>query len=931
MQAGVSLTRLCAVLNVCVLQLGGRQSLPAPLPPQRAQEIRGTRRQMAGHGTRRGSRVIVEGLTPQITGAQVASSSAVLAALTVSARGSAFGDEASGASADGDVSTSPTSVEGSTRRSSRRRPVVKTKTIIGESLGPSAAFRTRVVAKSQRSKELIERSLAAHFFFSTMGEEEINEVVQAMAKETHAVGETVIEQGALGDNFYVVEKGAFDVFVNGKKVGRVTAGGSFGELALLYNSPRAATVRAAVTSQVWALDRRTFRHIVASAAARKLDGSRAALRRVPLLQSLTEEQVTKIAMAVTEVTYRAGDVIIRKGDRGDAFYFLKEGDVVCTGVGTGARAMKDIPLHAGAYFGERALLLDEPRAANVIATSERCVCLRLDRLSVIQLLGPLRELFDHNMCVNVLRSVPMLSALTSEEADKLADGFITVTFEDGEEIVRQGEHAAAFYVIRDGRVDVRQHPTEAAGSSGPLAGGSALRSRSTLIATLSQGDYFGESSLLKPEAQDQTVVAVGRVTCLVLDKEVFEELLGPLSAILERPRDGAASTVVGATSATTASGASVDGESGAVDATSTVSGDEPPRLQSPRGRELHVGGDGASEDGDVGGAEKPLPLAHVPLREFEVVAVLGVGTFGRVKLVKRRGGGDDEVFALKSLDKARVVEHKQEANVLVEKAVMAECEHPFVVRLHATYNEPTRIHFLMDACMGGEMYSLLAERHWLSSVQARFYTACVFSALRHVHDRGFVYRDLKPENLFIDSDGYVRLGDFGFAKRLAHAERTYTLCGTPEYLAPEIVSGEGHDKGADYWALGVLLYEMTCGASPFAAESQMAVFKNILHADVPFPSDVTDRALIDLIAQLLARKVVQRIGCRKGGAGEIQAHAWLSRVAWHALLRKELQAPWVPPLSSPIDTAHFSPGIIEEEKEVPYSPSPAMADWDATF
>lgn len=166
--------------------------------------------------------------------------------------------------------------------------------------------------------------------------------------------------------------------------------------------------------------------------------------------------------------------------------------------------------------------------------------------------------------------------------------------------------------------------------------------------------------------------------------------------------------------------------------------------------------------------------------------------------------------------KSEIIAHKQQTNVINEKNVMIQCNHPFVLRLFTTFKDPKKLYMLLEFVQGGELFSVLHTAHsdGVKDPQAKFYGAVVILSLEHLHQRDIAYRDMKPENCLIDAQGYPRLVDFGFAKVIKG--KSFTLCGTPEYLAPEIVLGRGHNKAVDYWAFGILLHEMSAGYSPFS-------------------------------------------------------------------------------------------------------------------
>jgi len=298
---------------------------------------------------------------------------------------------------------------------------------------------------------------------------------------------------------------------------------------------------------------------------------------------------------------------------------------------------------------------------------------------------------------------------------------------------------------------------------------------------------------------------------------------------------------------------------------------------------------------------------EIQMEDLEILRTLGSGTFGRVKLVRHKVSGMP--YAMKILNKAHVVAYKQQQNVIHEKELMTMCSHPFILKLHNTFKDKNHLYLLVDFVQGGELFTYLHcqpnSTGKLTEDHAKFYASHVIMAIEYLHERSIVYRDLKPENLLIDPQGYLKMVDFGFAKVVT--DRTYTLCGTPEYLAPELVLGKGHNKGVDYWALGVLIYEMVVGNSPFAAANpsdQMQICRNIVKEPLVFPSWLSSDCR-DLIAKLLERDQTKRIGLTHGGTSAIRNHPWFANLNWDRVLKKKELAPYRPKLNDPFDTSKF--------------------------
>ena len=269
------------------------------------------------------------------------------------------------------------------------------------------SFHAKHIPKTKKQEQIIRSAVSENFIFASLNSNELDILVNAMSIIKVEAMQNVITEGKEGDYYYIIEQGEMTVYVGGREVGILNTGKGFGELALLHNTPRAATIRANTTSSLFALDRTTFRFVIAQTQSQAHDAILDALKRVPLFEELTEVQLQKICDAVEIVPYAADSQIIKKGCIGNIFYMIKEGTVKVTDIGS---KFADEYLKAGDYFGERALITGEPRAANVHAVTA-CTLMALDRDAFNSLLGPLSELLSHNMNMRILTSVK-LSVLT---------------------------------------------------------------------------------------------------------------------------------------------------------------------------------------------------------------------------------------------------------------------------------------------------------------------------------------------------------------------------------------------------------------------------------------------------------------------------------------------------------------------------------------
>ncbi|KAI0997656.1 cAMP-dependent protein kinase type 2 [Podosphaera aphanis] len=287
------------------------------------------------------------------------------------------------------------------------------------------------------------------------------------------------------------------------------------------------------------------------------------------------------------------------------------------------------------------------------------------------------------------------------------------------------------------------------------------------------------------------------------------------------------------------------------------------------------------------------------LTDFEILRTLGTGSFGRVHLVQSKH--NQRFYAVKVLKKVQVIRMKQVEHTNDERSMLQEVKHPFLITLWGTFQDAKNLYMVMDFVEGGELFSLLRKSQRFPNPVAKFYAAEVTLALEYLHQRDIIYRDLKPENLLLDRYGHLKITDFGFAKKVT--DITWTLCGTPDYLAPEVVSSKGYNKSVDWWSLGILIFEMLCGYTPFwDTGSPMKIYENILKGRVKYPPYIHPDAQ-DLLQHLITADLTKRLGNIHGGAEGIKKHQWFAEVTWERLAKKDIDAPYVPPVKPGVGDA----------------------------
>ncbi|KAK4468705.1 hypothetical protein MN116_007885 [Schistosoma mekongi] len=292
----------------------------------------------------------------------------------------------------------------------------------------------------------------------------------------------------------------------------------------------------------------------------------------------------------------------------------------------------------------------------------------------------------------------------------------------------------------------------------------------------------------------------------------------------------------------------------------------------------------------------------VQLNDFQRFRSIGHGGFGQVLLVRHIQS--DTFYAMKILSKIQLVKNRQIYSAINEKRILTACNFPFIIQLHYNFKDNSYLYLVMEYVIGGELFSLLRHMKRLPNDMIKFYAAQIVLALEYLHYLTIVYRDLKPENLLINANGYIKVADLGFAKLLPKDKRTWTLCGTPDYMAPEIIMHKGYHYPVDWWAFGILLYEMTTGYPPFMHNDHLKTFEYIINGNIQF-TQYFNPLLKDLIMNLIQVDLSRRYGNLKNGINDIKYHNYFNDIDWLQLYYLNIKPPYIPLCNGLNDTSHF--------------------------
>ncbi|XP_010801605.1 serine/threonine-protein kinase N2 isoform X3 [Bos indicus x Bos taurus] len=330
------------------------------------------------------------------------------------------------------------------------------------------------------------------------------------------------------------------------------------------------------------------------------------------------------------------------------------------------------------------------------------------------------------------------------------------------------------------------------------------------------------------------------------------------------------------------------------------------------------------------------------LQDFRCCAVLGRGHFGKVLLAEYKH--TNEMFAIKALKKGDIVARDEVDSLMCEKRIFEtvnSVRHPFLVNLFACFQTKEHVCFVMEYAAGGDLMMHI-HTDVFSEPRAVFYAACVVLGLQYLHEHKIVYRDLKLDNLLLDTEGFVKIADFGLCKEgMGYGDRTSTFCGTPEFLAPEVLTETSYTRAVDWWGLGVLIYEMLVGESPFPGDDEEEVFDSIVNDEVRYPRFLSTEA-ISIMRRLLRRNPERRLGAGEKDAEDVKKHPFFRLIDWSALMDKKVKPPFVPTIRGREDVSNFDdeftseapiltpprePRILSEEEQEMFRDFDYIADW----
>ena len=820
----------------------------------------------------------------------------------------------------------------------------------------------RDVIKSSRDISLISSSFERHFIFNTLPHDQKSKIIDAMKQYSVASNQIIFRQNQPGNNFFIVSSGMLEVLVNDSRINTLSEGVGFGELALMHDTPRTATVRTLTSSVLWGLDRSTFKKVIEDINALNYQENKAFIESVSVFAILKPDQIEALVGSVRTLNFNSGQVIVKEGDIGDLLFIIKDGVVSCTRQNTEVRKFLK-----GEYFGEQALLYHSPRIATCTAvTAVRC--LSIDSESLASALGSqLQNIIFKNSQAIIIEKNEDLNKLSREQAERLINSMEIRDCKQGDIVIPRGTLKSEYMVMI---------------LKGELIVGESVVSKLECLGLrdmINQSEDVYESDIICKDSSDIAIISKesfekcigGDFLLISMNNEAFK-VLQKVQILRDLSQDNLRALITAMKLQKFSEGELIVEQGSPGDSFYIVkSGKVIVKIDGHEVRTItkhdYFGERSVifnqTRTATVIATEEvecwilfqvdflriineslrnqlfkriELQDDNLTLQDLSIVKLLGKGMYGNVFLAIHRS--KKVLYALKTVDRRKICAYELYESLTLERKVLLQLDQIFILKLVKTLKDPKRIYFVLEYVSGMDLFDVIRKMSVVSEADSKFFTACLVVIFQHLHERDIVHRDLKPENVVVDEEGYLKLIDFGTAKILSG--RTYTIVGTPHYMAPEVILRKGYGVSVDYWSLGIVLYELLFERVPFAEEEEdpMVIYEVVLTGKLRYPHQhnaYTEARVV--INQLLNKNPSSRMA---GGFEKLKAHPWFRSIDWGLLLSKAIHAPYLPKVK-PLDldlvlgvsTKRSLDSMItsEETDDIPVAQKRSPAKWDKDF
>ena len=770
-----------------------------------------------------------------------------------------------------------------------------------------------LVNKKSRDIALIKTHLSGHFLFKNLHKEVISQILDKMKLFTFKSNSIIFDSEKVGKYFFIVKKGKVEVMVDGKVLEILETGRGFGEVALLMEGKRTSRARTIEATELWTLSKDDYGASIRSQNIQSRSENKEFLRTLPLFNLLEEINLESLSEVLTLHSFNQCEVIVNEGDPGDLAYIIKKGAVGCY-----INKEEIRRLGHGDFFGEQALLYDTRRTATVIAL-DNVELLSLGRRDLSKVLGgQLEGIVYRNSLRMAFDKSEILKSLLKHQVEKIIDTIEVFRYDDGDTVIdKKALKKEELVILLNGKLvgetefeiftcigdDELVKESEGSFKKAVVAKGGAVVGKvpiskvkeciggefeevakeNKIVQVLCGVPLFKNLSIQKI----QSIVQLFKIRSFKKDEVLFRQKeVGDTFYIISK---GSARILVDNKELRVVSKNDFFGERSILKneaRTATVIAKEELKCWVLSSQDFSSILEGPVHQNLI--KRMQLQNDSIQLNDLNLISLVGKGQFGSVFLCTDKNQVE---YALKTIPRGMISHYDLVENLLLERKILYLLDHPMIVKLVKSFKDSSRVYLLMEYVKGQDLFDVLRCINILKEPDSLFYSACLVLILQCVHSLGIIYRDLKPENVMVDADGYPKLVDFGISRIIK--SRTYTIIGTPHYMAPEVITGKGYGIQADYWSLGIMIYEFIYCNVPFAPkeEDPYAVYEKILERNLNFPEQVSIPIANKLVQQLLSTNPSLR-----GSIENIKDHKWFKGMPWENLLNKVLKAPYIPSL-----------------------------------
>ena len=763
--------------------------------------------------------------------------------------------------------------------------------------------------------DLLYNIINKHFFLQTLTNQAKNEIIISMSLYSIKEGKTLYTQGSIGNYWYIVQSGQLNKLMDDKLISTINAGDSFGEHALMNNSPRTYTVVAVTECKLWVLKRQVFRKILEFIFTLNYEQNMKFLDGINIPLDSTIKSI--MASNLIQEIYTKGQYICKEGEVGSCMYIIKEGEVECIKKDKVIRVLKQ-----GDNFGQKALLENAKRSLDVRAKTD---------VKIYSISSSFFETqFGENFREHLYFSFISTAFINSSSFNKINPKMISKTFgffsfrslKNGELVYPKDQRVCEkLCVVLEGNIiDKTINKVEAKRYEilfeKQLVEGSEEIIKHDLLAEpdciLAEIDFdkFKEElggDLNIAHTKSNQLKSFGNISLFrILSDEKIEFLQNNLK--IEKFHNGKKIITQGEVG-----NKLYIIKSGRVDffvnsryIRSLGDGDD------FGAKSLILSSDKRTATAIANGDVQCYTLTAkvfksileenlyeyftykfaledntIELKDLDNIKELGSGTFGNVNLVRSKK--NKQFYAIKALDLEQIKKENLESCVELEKNVLLKTDHPFIMKMVKYLKDENYIFFINEYIKGKELWDVIRDIGLLNKEQTQFYVASMLLAINHLHKKKIIYRDIKPENVMVSVKGYIKIIDFGTVKEIE--DRTSTVIGTSHYMAPEITKGEGYSFEVDIWSIAICMYEFFCGKLPFGEdlEDPMDIYRAVCKEELSFPNFVNDEKYMALLHKMLKKNPTQRLWKLE----QIKVDPYFKEFDWNKLISLSYPPPYM--------------------------------------